>query len=212
MSGTGGVAVREPVALPHAYRLLNPGPTLLVCAAHGARRNVMAAAWAMPLDFDPPKVAVVMDKSTFTRELVEASGEFALCVPCRDLADVTFGVGNSSGRELAAAGGDKFARFGIGTFAGSAVQSPLVEGCVAWLECRVLREPRNEVAYDLFIGQVLAAQADTRAFRHGRWHFDDAPPGLRTLHHVAGGAFLMPGATVQGRMPRAPGASDAAGP
>ena len=31
------------------------------------RRNIMAAAWAMPLDFDPPKVAVVIDKSTLTR-------------------------------------------------------------------------------------------------------------------------------------------------
>ena len=199
--GAARAGAREPVALPHAYRLLNHGPTVLVSSAHGARHNVMAAAWAMPLDFDPPKVAVVIDKSTFTRELVEASGEFALCVPCRDLADLTFGVGNSSGREAGADGTDKFARFGIGTFAGHAVRAPLVEGCVAWLECRVLREPRIEAAYDLFVGQVLAAQADARAFRGGRWHFEDAWPGLRTLHHVAGGAFLLPGETVQGRMP-----------
>ena len=203
MSGAAAAAFRQPVALPHAYRLLNHGPTVLVSAAHGGRRNVMAAAWAMPLDFDPPKVAVVIDKSTFTRELVEASGEFALGVPCRDLADITVGVGNRSGRELAAAGEDKFAHFGLGSFAGSAVQAPLVEGCVAWLECRVLREPHNEATYDLFLGQVLAAQADARVFSGGRWHFDSAPPGLRTLHHVAGGAFLLPGDAVQGRMPEA---------
>ncbi len=196
-----GGPLRRPVALPQAYRLLNHGPTVLVSAAHGGRRNVMAAAWAMPLDFDPPKVAVVIDKSTFTRELVEASGEFALGVPCRDLADLTVGVGNLGGRELAAAGSDKFAHFGLGSFAGSVVQAPLVEGCVAWLECRVLRELHNEAAYDLFLGQVVAAQADARVFSEGRWHFDSAPPGLRTLHHVAGGAFLLPGETVQGQMP-----------
>jgi flavin reductase (DIM6/NTAB) family NADH-FMN oxidoreductase RutF len=32
----------------------------------------MAAAWAMPLDFDPPKVLVVVDKATHTRQLMEA--------------------------------------------------------------------------------------------------------------------------------------------
>ena len=51
---------RRDVALPHAYRLLNHGPTVLVSAAHAGRANVMAAAWAMPLDFDPPKVTVVI--------------------------------------------------------------------------------------------------------------------------------------------------------
>ena len=60
---------RIAVPLPKAYRLLNHGPTVLVSSAHGGRRNVMAAAWNMPLDFDPPKVAVVIDKSTLTREI-----------------------------------------------------------------------------------------------------------------------------------------------
>ena len=40
------------VDLKHAYRLLNHGPTVLVGSAHEGRSNVMAAAWAMPLDFD----------------------------------------------------------------------------------------------------------------------------------------------------------------
>jgi len=55
-------AHRRPVDLSKAYRLLNHGPTVLV-AASGGKRNIMAAAWAMPLDFSPPKVAVVLDKS-----------------------------------------------------------------------------------------------------------------------------------------------------
>ena len=47
----------EPVDLPRAYLLLNHGPTVLVTSAHGDARNVMAAAWAMPLDFSPPQDA-----------------------------------------------------------------------------------------------------------------------------------------------------------
>lgn len=50
--------------LSKAYRLLNHGPTVLVSSAHQGVSNVMAAAWSMALDFDPPKVSVVIDKST----------------------------------------------------------------------------------------------------------------------------------------------------
>ena len=53
--------MRKTVDLGLAYRLLNHGPVTLVSSAHHDARNVMAAAWAMPLDFDPPKVAVVID-------------------------------------------------------------------------------------------------------------------------------------------------------
>lgn len=68
--------MNRPVELARAYRLLNHGPTVLVTTAHGNRRNVMAAAWNMPLDFDPPRVAIVIDRKVYTRELIEASGAF----------------------------------------------------------------------------------------------------------------------------------------
>jgi hypothetical protein len=96
-----------PVALHHASRLINHGPTVLVTSAHGGRRNIMAAAWSMPVEFTPPRIAVVIDKSTFTRELIAASGAFAICLPGTALADLTFAVGSASGRDE-----DKFARHG----------------------------------------------------------------------------------------------------
>ena len=57
------------VDLAKAYRLLNHGPTVLVSARHQAVDNVMAAAWCCALDFDPPKLTVVIDKATRTRAL-----------------------------------------------------------------------------------------------------------------------------------------------
>lgn len=177
----------QAVDLSRAYRLLNHGPVVLVSSAHGDRRNVMAASWSMPLDFDPPKVAVVIDKSTLTRELVEASGTFALNVPLRPLARLTESVGTESGRDF-----DKFAAFGMETFAADQVAAPLITGCAAWLECRVIPEPHNQEAYDLFLAEVVAASADPALFSNGRWHF---PAGAdRTLHYIAGGAFFETGA------------------
>lgn len=202
--------MRESVPLAKAYRLLNHGPTVLVSATHAGRRNLMAAAWAMPLDFDPPKVAVVLDKSTYTRTLIEAAGHFALNLPTRAQAGLTHALGSSSGRELLEREGrDKFEAYGLASFEGPATGAPLLEGCVAWLECRLLPEPALQAGYDLFLAEVLAAQADPRVFRAGRWHFDAADPALRTIHHVAGGHFLVTGEALEAVAPprRPPGAA-----
>jgi flavin reductase (DIM6/NTAB) family NADH-FMN oxidoreductase RutF len=182
----------QPVDLPKAYRLLNHGPTVLVSAAHDGRRNTMAAAWNMPLDFDPPKVAVVLDKATFTRTLVEASGRFVLAVPTRSQAALTTVLGGVSGRDV-----DKEATLGLGYLHDGDDAMPRVAGCVAWLACRLLPEPQVQQAYDLFLGEVMAAWADRRVFSAGRWHFDGHDE-LRTLHHIAGGAYFTPGSMVQG--------------
>lgn len=178
-----------PVPLEKAYRLLNHGPTVLVSSASAGRSNVMAAAWSMPLDFSPPKVTVVIDKATLTRQLVEASGVLALNVPCRAIAAQTLAVGSESALDAP----DKLARLGVATFAASLIEAPLVKGCVAWLECRVLPEPHNQSQYDLFIAEVVAAWADPRVFSDGHWHFDGAPEELRSLHYVAGGQFYVTG-------------------
>ena len=191
---------RRPVPLNKAYRLLNHGPTVLVSAAHDGQRNIMAAAWAMPLDFEPPKIAVVLDKSTWTRHLLEASGTFVLNVPCAAQADIVQTVGSTSGLEISRAPGqDKFQAYALQTFSGEQVAAPMLEGCVAWLECRLLPEPGNHQQYDLFLAEVIAAQADDRVFSDGRWHFE-GQDALRTLHHVAGGHFLKIGDPVDGKV------------
>lgn len=178
--------MRATVELAHAYRLINHGPLTLVSSAHGTARNVMAAAWAMALDFDPPKVAVVIDTNTFTRQLVDASGEFALNIPCRTIASHVLRAGSASGKDV-----DKFAHAALGTFSGEKVAAPLIEGCVAWLECRVLPRPDNQQRHDLFLAEVVAAQADNRVFSNGHWQFGDE--NLRTLHYFGGGFFASTG-------------------
>jgi flavin reductase (DIM6/NTAB) family NADH-FMN oxidoreductase RutF len=179
----------SPVALDKAYRLLNHGPTVLVSARAGGVDNVMAAAWACALDFSPSKVTVVLDKIAATRRLVDASGSFVLQVPTVAQLELTRAVGTRSlGDEP-----DKLARIGVDLFRMPGVEAPLVRGCSAWLACRVIPEPHIQQTYDLFIGEVVAAWADTRVFRDGRWHFEDAGPEWRSLHHVSGGHFYAIG-------------------
>lgn len=179
----------QAVPLDRAYRLLTHGPTVLVSAHHGGIDNVMAAAWACALDFAPPKLTVVLDKATATRALVERSGRFAIQVPTVRQLQLIHAVGNRSLYSEP----DKLASSGVTFWRPTGEETPLVEGCAAWLACRLVSEPHNQQAYDLFIGEVTAAWADTRVFRAGRWHFEDADPEWRTLHHVAGGHFYAIG-------------------
>lgn len=178
------------INLNKAYRLLNHGPTVLISSAHNRKRNVMAAAWVCALDFDPPKITAVIDKNTYTRELIEASGTFAINVPCAAQIDLVQKLGASSGRDLQES--DKFAENHLSTFAAKEISAPLLEGCVAWLECKIIPEPHNQNTYDLFIAEVVAAYADERVFSDGRWHFEGFDD-LRTIHHVAGGFFFLAG-------------------
>ena len=187
----------RPVALEHASRLINHGPTVLVTSAAGVQRNVMAAAWSMPVEFTPPRIAVVIDKNTWTRELVMASGAFGLCIPGAGLADLTYAVGSASGRD-----GDKFVRHGIVATVGAVLGVPLIEaGCAAWLECRLIREPHAEEAYDTCFAEVVAAAADERIFAQGHWSVREDNQSLHTIHHLGGGNFARAGSVIRAKSP-----------
>jgi flavin reductase (DIM6/NTAB) family NADH-FMN oxidoreductase RutF len=192
----------RPVPADRAYRLLNHGPTVLVGAHHAGRTNAMAAAWACALDFLPPKLTVVLDKATCTRALIEASdpagrGRFTVALPTVAQAALVTALGTLSANGTP----DKMER--LQREAGLRWQVapgsdglPLIEGCVAWMVCRVLPQPALQQAHDLFLAEIEQAWADERVFRDGRWHFEQADPALRTLHHVAGGHYYAIGEPV----------------
>lgn len=177
------------VPLPKSHRLINHGPTVLVSARHDGVDNVMAAAWACALDFAPPKLTVVLDKSTRTRALVERSGRFVIQVPTVAQLELTSAVGTQSLASTPA----KLADTGVELFGIEGFDLPFVAGCSAWLACELIPEPHNQQTYDLFIGEVVGAWADTRVFRDGHWHFAEADPSWRSLHYIAGGHFHATG-------------------
>ncbi len=186
----------RPVELMHASRLLNHGPTVLITSRDDTldRRNVMAAAWSMPVEFEPPRIAIVVDKSTWSRELIERSGMFGIVIPGVAAANWTWAVGSVSGRDE-----DKFNCYGIPVINGPVLGLPVVEEkCLAWMECRLLPAPPAAEKYDTLFGEVVSVAADERAFVAGRWQFDDDK--LNTLHHLGAGTFVT-----SGRQVKAPG-------
>lgn len=177
----------QPVPLIKAYRLLNIGATVLVSAKHGETVNAMSAAWACALDYQPAKLTVVLDKAAYTRTLVEQSGWFAVQIPVAAQVDLVMKLGSES-RHTYPQKMD-----GVPVFYPDGFDVPLLEGCAGWLVCRLMEEPHNQQAHDLFIGEIVGAWADTRIFKDGRWLFHQADDTFRTLHYVAGGQFYAIG-------------------
>ena len=179
----------QQIELEKFYRLINHGPTVMISAKHNHIENVMSASWVCALDFSPKaKLTAIMDKMTFTRKLIEQSGYFAIQVPFAHQAELVIAMGESYHQNP-----NKLADNGVELFYQEGFDLPLVKGCAAYLLCKLIPEPHNQQAHDLFIGEVLTAYADDRVFREGHWQFDEVGDDLKTLHYVAGGQFYLTG-------------------
>ncbi|MBO7173712.1 MAG: flavin reductase family protein [Burkholderiaceae bacterium] len=180
------------VAQDKIYRLFNIGATGLVAAEFQGDVDVMPASWVCALDLVPAKVTAVIDKTHYTRKLVEQSGYFAIGLPGAGIVKETLYLGSVSKFDEA----DKIAKSGAKLIKVPDSPIPMVEGCVAWVVFKVIPEFHNEQRYDLFIGEAVAAWADSRVFTDGHWHFEAADDALRTLHYVAGGHFYRIGEAI----------------
>ncbi|WP_392561064.1 flavin reductase family protein [Orbus sturtevantii] len=178
----------QPVNLEKSYRLINHGPTVMLSAKYANIENVMSISWVCALEFKPAKVTVVIDKSAYSRSLVEQSGYFALQVPFASQAAMVIAMGESYKQNP-----HKLADNNIELFYQDGVDIPLVKGCSAYILCKLIPEPHNQHTHDLFIGEVIAAYADDRVFCDDHWIFDQVADELKNLHYVAGGQFYITG-------------------
>ena len=170
---------RRSFRLSEVYRLLEPGPVVLLTTADKRRANVMTQSWHMMIEFEPPMVACVVSNRNFTFRILKATKECVINIPTVELAEKVVACGNSSGRDL-----DKFETVGLTPIAASRVRAPLIAECCANLECRVV-DTREVNRYCLFILEVLKA-----------W-IDPARKHSHTIHHMGSGAFMVSGKTIQ---------------
>lgn len=158
-----------------AVRLLQPGPLALLTSQFRADSNVMTVAWTMPVSLDPPLVAVAIHPDRLSHEYVSRSEFFALNIPNMDLLAAIHRCGLESGRD-----GDKFQSSGLTPVDAQELDLPLIDECVAHIECGVVDRARFG-DHDLFIGEPLAVMALDEAFDE-RWLVDtDAG---RIVHHL----------------------------
>ena len=183
-NGGGGDALRA-LALSEVYRLLEPGPVVLLTTSRAGRDNVMAMSWHMMVEFTPPRVACVVSDGDYSFAALRATRECVIAVPAAKLAKTVVAIGNCSGRTT-----DKFTAFGLTRVPGRRVASPLISECLANLECEVV-DTRFVNRYSLFVLEVVQA-----------WR-DPTQRNAKTVHHRGRGEFSVDGRTIAlaSRMP-----------
>ena len=142
------------VALPLAYRV-TPTGLYLISTAYESKRNVQFAFRALGIFDDPPLLVIGIQDNNFSREMIQKSGEFVVNVCSENQLHAVNRSRELSGRNVE----DKFAALGLETLPAVRVRAPLVAGCHANVECRVVQEVKAGELF-LFIGEALAAHVD----------------------------------------------------
>ncbi|MCC6041365.1 MAG: flavin reductase family protein, partial [Desulfurococcaceae archaeon] len=116
------------------YRLLYPLRTYLIVSGRlGEEVNVMAADWVTVVSADPFMVAVAIAPARYTHRLIKKYGEFVLSVPSLDMLRDVWIVGSEHGPEKLKKTKLKFKQ-------AMRVKTPIIDGALANLECRVVDE------------------------------------------------------------------------
>jgi len=175
----------EEIELKFATRLVNSGPVVMISAAHGQKKAVMTVAWNMPVQKEPPLIAIGVGKGHHTTSIIELSGEFIINVPDYEMLDVVRYCGSVSGYDE-----DKF---GSGRFEfarGRKVEAPLLTDAAAVLECTVDRKIELD-KLNIYLGKVVRCAARKDCF-DGTWKVSEGKVSL--VHHLGGPNFysLMP--------------------
>ncbi|HVN19281.1 MAG TPA: flavin reductase family protein [Dongiaceae bacterium] len=170
---------RKSLALSEVYRLLEPGPVVLLTTAHKGHPNVMTLSWHTMMEFEPPLVGCVVSNQDFTFNILKSTRECVINIPTVELAAKVVGCGNTSGRDV-----DKFQTFHLTPAPASKVQAPLIDECFAHLECR-MADARMVTKYNFFILEVIKA-----------WINPSRKHPL-TIHHMGKGLFMVAGKTMK---------------
>ncbi|MFW6164327.1 MAG: flavin reductase family protein [Planctomycetota bacterium] len=148
------------VVLDRAFRPVYPSPAgLITSVAADGTPNIITLGETFNLSIGlgdhPVVVGVAIAPARYSHELIQAAGEFGLCLPTAEMVEVVDRCGTCSGREV----GDKFAHVGLTPVAATRIQAPLIAECPVCLECTLLDViPTGD--HDLFRGEVVAEHVE----------------------------------------------------
>jgi flavin reductase (DIM6/NTAB) family NADH-FMN oxidoreductase RutF len=160
------------------YRLIEPGPVLLVSTFDGERPNLMTMGFHMMVQHSPVLIGCIIGPWDYSYRALRARGECVLAIPGVDLATKVVDIGNCSGQEA-----EKFKKFRLTAEPASQVTAPLVTECLANIECKVKDDSLVE-KYSLFILEAVAA-----------W-INPSRKERRTFHHKGDGTFVVDGRSI----------------
>ncbi len=170
-----------------ARRLLNPGPVAIVTTAWRGMANAAPVAWTTPLSMEPPMVGCVIHPDRHTSDMIRFSEEFAINIPGPSLLKQTAFLGSQSGLN-----NNKLEAAGLELFTGQRIEAPLIEGCLAWIECG-LQDVIRIGDHTLFVGKVVRVQALDEAYAQ-HWLLES--PRYSPLTYIGGLRYAVVGSPI----------------
>jgi flavin reductase (DIM6/NTAB) family NADH-FMN oxidoreductase RutF len=158
--------------LGKAFTLMESGPVVLVTTHDGKRNNIMTISWTMVVDFTPV-FAMTTGAWNHSFAALKKHRECVIAIPTVDMLDRVVGIGTCSGADT-----DKFARFKLTPVPGRIVKAPLIEECLANIECKVVDIVRK---HNIVVLEGVAA------------YLNAARKEKRTIHAVGDGTFIVDG-------------------
>lgn len=176
--------MRRTVPLSIAYRLIGPGPLVLVSSLLNKKAGLTPIAWHMPVSDDPPIVALEIWEGHFIYKAILQTGDFVINIPSSGMAETVRGLGSVSGAKV-----DKFKEYGLAREASKKIKSPRLKSAIGILECRLRSEKTLLKKYNVVLGDVVYAEAESGIFTD-RWLPEKSGP--RIMHHLGGRIFSVP--------------------
>lgn len=132
-----------------------PSGLYVLGSRHGDRRNGMTINWVSQVSFDPKLVAVGIERTAVTHELVEGGGAFSVCTVARDDRAIVRKFTKPVEVDTAAMTLNGF------PFHDGVTGVPILDQSPAYVECEV-RQAVDCGGHTLFLGEVVDArfQAD----------------------------------------------------
>lgn len=171
-----------------ARRMLNCGPLTIVTTAWRGMANAAPIAWTTPLSMAPPLVGCVIHPHRHTADMIRFSEEFAINVAGPRLLKQAAFLGSQTGLN-----NNKLESSGLETFGGQRIDAPLLEGCLAWIECG-LRDVVAVGDHNLFVGEVVRVQALDEAYA-GNWLLE--APEFSPLTYIGGTTYAVVGGAME---------------
>ena len=176
--------MRKAIPLDTAYRLLGPGPVVLVSSLYNKRAGLTPIAWTMPVSDDPPMVALEIWNKHFIYKAILQTGDFVINIPSSDMTELVRKLGSVSGAKM-----DKFSEYKLVKERSEKVRSPRLRSAIGILECRLRKDDRMLKKYNIVLGDVVHAEAESTVFTD-RWCPEKHGPKI--IHHLGGKIFSVP--------------------
>jgi flavin reductase (DIM6/NTAB) family NADH-FMN oxidoreductase RutF len=163
--------------LAQAFTFIESGPVIMLTTSDAGRPNIMVASWHMVIDFHP-RIAIATGDWNYSFAALMKTKECVISIPTISMLDTVISIGTTSGEFI-----NKFAKFNLTPQTGAKVGAPLINECMANIECRVIDHIKS---HDMVILEGVKA-----------WIDDNNRRDKTVFHYRGDGTFVADGKIFQ---------------